>query len=178
VYGASKVAGEHLTAASCQRYLIVRVSSLFGVAGASGKGGNFVETMIRKARAGEAIRVVDDMVMSPTYAADAAAVVRALIVGGHTGIAHASNDGACTWFEFARAIFETLGWEARLEPQRTADTKQAARRPANSSLASERLRALGLVQAPWHDALRRYLVAKGHVSQEEETGAAAHRSAP
>ena len=167
VYGASKLAGEHLVAASAPRYLIVRVSSLFGVAGASGKGGNFVETMIRKARAGETIRVVDDMVMSPTYAADAALVIRGLVAGGATGIVHAANAGACSWLEFARAIFETLGWEVDLQPQRSADLTVAARRPHHSFLASNRLATLGLDPPPWEDALCRYLSANGHLPGSE-----------
>jgi dTDP-4-dehydrorhamnose reductase len=168
VYGASKLAGEHLTAVFSPRHLIVRVSSLFGVAGASGKGGNFVETMIRKARAGEAIRVVDDIVMSPTYTADAAAALRALIAGGHVGIAHASNAGACTWFEFARAIFDLLGWEVDLQPQRSADLPSAARRPRNSALASSQSDARGLARPAWEDALRRYLEAKGYLRDRGE----------
>lgn len=173
VYGTSKVAGEHLVAASAPRHLIVRVASLFGVAGASGKGGNFVETMIRKTRAGEAIRVVDDVVMSPTSTADAAALVRALIAGGHTGVVHAANAGACSWFEFARAIFDLLGWEVDLQPQRSADLPSAARRPRNSALASSRLPVLGLHRLPWRDALRRYLIAKGHVAEGGRTGVSA-----
>ena len=163
VYGASKLAGEHLVAASAPRYLIVRVSSLFGVTGASGKGGNFVETMIRKARAGETIRVVDDIVMSPTYAADAAVAIRELIAGGASGIVHATNAGACSWFEFARAIFEHLGWAVDLRPQRSVNRTAAARRPRNSALASSLLGTLGLEPPPWADALRRYLVAKAYL---------------
>jgi len=164
VYGASKLAGEHLVAASTPRHLIVRVSSLFGVAGASGKGGNFVETMIRKARAGEAIRVVDDIVMSPTYAADAALRIRQLIAGGTTGLVHAANAGACSWFEFARTILELVGVEADLRPQRSAELQTSARRPRNSALVTSRLRGRALAPSPWTDALRRYLLAKRHVS--------------
>src|SRR3989304_5855412 len=148
-YGASKFAGEHLAAASAPRYLIVRVSSLFGVTGASGKGGNFVETMIRKARAGEAIRVVDDVVMSPTYAADAAVRIRELIAGGTTGLVHAAPAGACSWFEFARMIFELLDWEVDLQPQASGDLSAAARRPSNSALTTSRLRGSGLEPPPW-----------------------------
>ena len=159
VYGASKLAGEHLVAASTPRHLIVRVSSLFGVAGASGKGGNFVETMIRKARAGEAIRVVDDIVMSPTYAADAALRIRQLIAGGTTGLVHAANAGACSWFEFARTILELVGVEADLRPQRSAELQTSAQRPRNSALEA------GHLQPSWVDALRRYLVAKGHIAE-------------
>ncbi len=174
VYGISKLAGEYLVAATTSRHLIVRIASVFGIAGARGKGGNFVETMIQKAQAGEPIRVVDDMVMSPTYAADAAAIARGLVAGGHTGVIHATNGGACTWFEFARTIFELLDWDVRLEPQRTADLRQPALRPRNSSLTTERLAALRLAPLPWKDALRRYLVAKGHLVQER-TGPEASR---
>lgn len=163
-YGASKMAGEFLVGASTSHHVIVRVAGVFGVAGASGTGGNFVETMIRKARAGEPIRVVDDLVMSPTYAADAAAIIRGLIVGAHTGTIHATNAGTCSWFEFARAIFALLGWDVPLEPQHAASMGQGARRPRRSALASERLGALGLAPAPWPDALRRYLIAKGHLA--------------
>ena len=137
----------------------MRVSSLFGVAGASGKGGNFVETMIRKARAGEAIRVVDDIVMSPTYAADAALRIRQLIAGGTTGLVHAANAGACSWFEFARTILELVGVEADLRPQRSAELQTSAQRPRNSALEA------GHLQPSWVDALRRYLVAKGHIAE-------------
>jgi dTDP-4-dehydrorhamnose reductase len=165
VYGASKLAGELLVAAATPRHLIVRIASVFGVAGARGKGGNFVETMIAKAKAGEDIRVVNDLIMSPTYAADAATRIRALIDGGHTGIVHAANAGGCTWLEFAQAIFGELGWDVRIEAQRTSDLAQAARRPRNSSLAPARLQALGLTPARWEDALRRYLVARGHLPQ-------------
>ncbi|MDR7485196.1 MAG: dTDP-4-dehydrorhamnose reductase [Armatimonadota bacterium] len=169
-YGVSKLAGEHLTASCAPRHLIVRVSSLFGVAGASGKGGNFVETVIRKARAGETLRVVDDLVMSPTYTADAAAAIRGLVAAGATGVVHAANAGACSWFEFARAIFEELGWPVDLEPQSSAGLPAAARRPRNSSLESARLWARGRPQPPWRDALRRYLVAKGHLAPAARPG--------
>lgn len=163
VYGTSKLAGEFLVAATAPRWLVVRVASVFGVAGARGKGGNFVETMIAKARAGERLRVVDDLVMSPTYAADAAAVVAALIRGGHLGVIHAANAGACTWFEFAAAIFRELGWDVPLERGRSSDAAPATRRPRNAALASPRLAALGLAPPAWQDALRRYLVARGHL---------------
>jgi len=147
------------------------------VAGASGKGGNFVETMIRKARAGEAIRVVDDIVMSPTYAADAAPRIRELIAGGTTGVVHVANAGACSWFEFARAILELVGVEADLRPQRSVDLPGTAQRPRNSALEAGRLRALGHLQPFWMEALRRYLVAKGHIAEAAKLASGAS-SAP
>jgi dTDP-4-dehydrorhamnose reductase len=174
VYGTSKLAGELLVAGAAPRHLIVRVASVFGVAGARGKGGNFVETMIQKARTGESLRVVNDLVMSPTYARDAAAIVRALVEGGQTGTVHAANAGQCTWFAFARAIFEQLGWDVRLDPQQSSALRQVAARPRNSSLSSERLAGLGLAPASWMDALQRYLIAKGHLVREGLPDAAAH----
>ncbi len=75
IYGASKLSGEHLVQQAAPHSLIVRMSSLFGKTGARGKGGNFVETIVRKAKAGETLEVVNDMTMSPTYARDASAAL-------------------------------------------------------------------------------------------------------
>jgi len=118
--------------------------------------------------------VVDDIVMSPTYAADAALLLRHLIASGHTGIVHATNAGACSWFEFARGIFTLLGWEADLRPYRSADLRGAARRPRNSALVSPRVHALGFDQPAWQDALHRYLIARGYLTEEGRGGAPAH----
>jgi dTDP-4-dehydrorhamnose reductase len=165
VYGATKLAGEHLVAATAARALVVRIASVFGVAGASGKGGNFVETMIRRARGREAIRVVDDLVMSPTYAADAAAAIRQLILRGRTGVVHAANTGWCTWYAFAQAILDLVGAQTHIEAQSAAALRQAARRPQNSALDPACLRDLGLSPRPWQEALHEYLIAKGHLTR-------------
>lgn len=101
VYGASKLAGEYLVRQSTDRWLIIRVASLFGAAEARGKGGNFVETILARARAAEPLRVVNDITMSPTYTVVAAAVLECLIHCGATGLFHITNCGWCTWFEFA-----------------------------------------------------------------------------
>lgn len=85
VYGASKLAGEHLVCQASSRWLIARVSSLFGVAGSSGRDGNFVETVIRRARAGSSLRVVSDVRMSPTYANDAPRALERLLREDATG---------------------------------------------------------------------------------------------
>ena len=117
VYGVSKYAGEILTRNICDRYYIVRVASLFGIAGASGKGGNFVETMIKKGKSGDELYVVDDITMSPTYTKDAAvAIEKILSYKLPYGIYHVTNEGCCTWYEFAKAIFEITGIDAKLNP--------------------------------------------------------------
>ena len=164
VYGATKYAGEALVRSAASHY-IIRVSSLFGIAGARGKGGNFVETMLARARAGETPRVVDDLVMSPTSSADAAGLLLELLARrAPHGIYHCSNEGACSWREFADEIFAQCGLSLRAQPVRAADTGGRARRPAYSALASERLVPLDLRARPWRDALADYLREKGYRS--------------
>lgn len=164
VYGVSKVAGEQLVRYACPRHFIVRSSGLYGVAGASGKGGNFVETMLRRAREGQPIRVVADQVLSPTSAADLAAKLYELTQTGRYGTYHVTNGGWCSWYEFAGAIFEEAGLRPALSPTTAAEFGAAARRPAFSALENGALRRLGLAPLrPWREALVDYLRAKGHV---------------
>jgi dTDP-4-dehydrorhamnose reductase len=140
VDGTSKLAGEYLVQQACPRWLIVRVASLFGKAGAWRKGGNFVETILSKARAGEPLKVVDDIRMSPTYTVDAARALEWLIRHGATGLFHLANAGACSWYEFARKALDLVHPNARLERLSTAEYPSQARRPKNSSLQSSQIR--------------------------------------
>ena len=166
VYGATKAAGEALVG-WFEGSMIVRVSALFGIAGSSGKGGNFVETMIERTRGGEAPRVVDDIVTSPTSTADAAALLLELLGRrASPGIYHIANDGSCSWREFADEIFSLCGLAVRAQPIHSRDYPAAARRPAYSALASERLGALDLRMRPWREALADYVRVKGHLTQE------------
>lgn len=159
VYGASKLAGEVLTAQGARRWLVVRVASLFGRRGARGKGGNFVTAILTKARAGEPLRVVADVVMSPTYTRDAAAAIERLVASGVTGTVHVVNSGACSWYEFARAIVRLAGLDVAVEPVPAAAYPSAARRPAFSVLDNRKAR--GLIREnllrPWQEALADYL---------------------
>lgn len=162
VYGASKLAGECLVRQSCPRWLIVRMASLFGEAGARGKGGNFVEAVLAKAKAGETIRVVSDIHMSPTYTSDAAWVLEALIQKRVSGLFHLTNKGGCTWYDFACKVLELTGLNARVEPTSAADYPARARRPKNSVLRSLRLHSVVQDGLPrWEEALKAYLDAKG-----------------
>lgn len=163
VYGATKAAAEAVTKLVNPRACIVRISSVFGPAGSRGKGSNFVETMLAKTRARETAQVVDDLVMSPTSAADAAGLLAALLArGAPFGVYHLANEGSCSWFEFAKAIFELAGVDARVEPVSFMEQPGRARRPRNSSLASARLGDLGLRARPWRDALADYLAMRGY----------------
>lgn len=163
VYGASKLAGEHLTRQSAERSLIVRLASLFGKSGARGKGGNFVETVLERARRAERLRIVADVQMSPTYAADAAVVVERLVNSGTTGVCHVTNSGTCSWYELARLALELAGIDANIEPVPSAEYRSKARRPRNSALATLRLDESEQPRA-WQVALRSYLAERGHIA--------------
>ena len=157
VYGASKVLGEHLIACNTDRYFVIRTCGLYGVAGSSGKGGNFVENMLKKAIAGDAIRVVADQVLTPTYTVDLAEVTRSLIMTGAFGIYHLSSEGQCSWYEFTRRIFECAGIAAQLTAVKTADFPSPVKRPSYSVLSKTKLRGVHLSIPSWQDALPRYL---------------------
>lgn len=156
-YGVSKAAGEWLVRIADPDALVVRGSGLFGHAGSSGKGGNFVETMLARGRAGEAVRVVDDQRLSPTATADLAERILALLeAGAPAGVYHGANAGSCSWYELARAVFELAGIDADLSPRATGG--EPVRRPACSVLLDTRSAGLGLPPArPWREALAWYL---------------------
>jgi dTDP-4-dehydrorhamnose reductase len=165
VYGVSKLAGEYLVQANCPRWLIVRIASLFGKAGTGGKGGNWVETILAKAKAGEPLRLIDDLRMSPTYARDAAQALERLLRQRATGIFHLTNLGNCTWYEFACKTLELAGLDNPIEPISCSNYPMQARRPRNSSLESTQLdRPLKDARRPWPEALKDYLKEKGHLS--------------
>ena len=164
VYGASKALGETLADLTLDDLVVIRVASLFGVAGASGKGGNFVETMIRVGRENGALRVVDDQVMSPTSTADVARVVlRMLIENWAPGLYHVVNEGSASWFEFAREIITRTRIDATVTPCTSEEFPTRAVRPRYSVLDnSKAATALGALP-PWQAALDEYLRAKGHI---------------
>ena len=163
VYGASKAMGESLARFTSDDAVILRVASLFGVAGASGKGGNFVETMIRAGKEKGALRVVDDQTMSPTATADVARVlIRMLTQGCSPGIYHVVNAGSATWFDFAREIVCRAGVKAAVTPCTTGEYPTRAARPRYSALDNAKVTAAFGAMSSWQDALERYLRAKGH----------------
>ena len=163
VYGASKSMGEDLALLTGANVLILRVASLFGIAGASGKGGNFVETMIRVAKEKGALQVVFDQTMSPTATKDVAeTIVKMIRMGVTSGIWHVVNSGAATWYEFAKQIIGRSGISASVTPIASSEFPTTAKRPAYSVLNNSKVcNAIGSIR-PWQDALDEYLVAKGH----------------
>jgi dTDP-4-dehydrorhamnose reductase len=160
LYGVSKAAGELGVRIVCRDSMVVRLSGLFGHAGSSGKGGNFVETVLARAATGEPLSIVDDQRLSPTAAADAAArLLELLDLAAPAGTYHLANQGSCSWFELAAAVLELSGLAAQLSPRSTGPDE--VRRPRCSVLADTRTGPFGLAPArPWRQALAWYLEAR------------------
>lgn len=158
VYGLSKLTGEYLVRSLCPRHLVIRTCGLYGLWGSGGKGGNFVETMLRLAGQGKPLRVVDDQICTPSYTVDVAETTVALLKTERSGLYHLTNSGSCTWHELARTIFELSSVSANLTPIPSSDYPVPARRPAYSVLAHPALNDAG-VSSPrsWHEALTAYL---------------------
>jgi dTDP-4-dehydrorhamnose reductase len=163
VYGQSKLAGERLVCHLCHKYFIVRTSGLFGLAGASGKGGNFVETALNLARTRPELRIVNDQTFSPTYSQDLARALARLSATQYFGTYHITNSGACTWYEFSREIVRMAGLTTPVFPLTSEQYPQKARRPSYSVLNNYHMQLLGWEPLrPWQDALSDYLRQKGY----------------
>lgn len=163
VYGLTKLAGEYYVANWCTKHMIVRSSGLYGIHECQGKKTNFVEAMLRLAGQKDVVHVVDDEVLTPTYTLDLAQQIKILLDHGVHGIFHATNNGACSWYEFARAIFQMAGVGVRVERITSAAFGSPVRRPAYSVLQNQRLQNLRIdVMKPWTEALRDYFLDKNH----------------
>ena len=153
-YGRSKLSGEEATAAACREHFIVRSSWLFGIGGS-----NFVETMLRLADDHGEVLVVRDQVGSPTYTWHLAYGLVRLIDGSAYGIHHMAAAGECSWYEFAREIFEQAECEVKVLSATTDMLGRPAPRPPFSALVSERTHAIEL--PAWQDGLAGYLAQRG-----------------
>lgn len=158
VYGVSKLSGECFIRYILDRYFIIRVSGLYGIAGSSGKGGNFVETMLRLARERKPIRVVSDQYLTPTYTFDLARQIKELIETDYYGLYHSTSEGSCNWYEFAAEIFRISGLGPDLSKAKTGDFGEKVRRPAYSVLENVALKKIGInSMRPWRESLAAYL---------------------
>jgi dTDP-4-dehydrorhamnose reductase len=163
VYGKSKLAGEELVRDFSRRYFIVRSSGLFGVAGSSGKGGNFIETILRLARERDKLTVVNDQIFSPTYTPDLAEKIVELINTELYGIYHVTNSGSCSWYEFAKEALRLVSSKTPILPITSDQYPQKAKRPSYSVLDIYHLRLLSLDEPPnWRQALAEYVKEKGY----------------
>jgi len=153
VYGRSKLAGEMAVADLLEKYFTVRTSWVFGV-----NGNNFVKTMLRLAQTHNELGVVDDQIGSPTYTVDLALLLCDMILTEKYGVYHATNEGICSWAEFAGEIFRQAGKNVKLNHLDTKDYPAKAERPLNSRMSKSKLDGAGFRRLPdWKDALARYL---------------------
>jgi len=161
VYGVSKLAGELLAAVHGPRWFVFRTSGLYGSSGVSNKGPVFVERMLRGAENGDPLRVVGDVVFSPSYAPHVAKTLRAVLATERFGLYHVTDSGSCSWWEFAVEAIRLRGLEPRVEAVASAHAPGAARRPAYSALDHGALRAGRFPAMPsWQEGLHAYLQAR------------------
>lgn len=164
IYGISKLAGEYCISYALKKYFIIRPAGLFGVAGAKGKGGNFIETMLKLAKDRGEVKVKNDEFTSPTYTKELAESIAQLIKTNEYGVYHITSQGECSWYEFAKRIFELTNTKVNCQPVSSGEFPTIAKRPCYSVLDNKRLREIGLDKiSHWEDALEKYLKEKGHI---------------
>lgn len=153
VYGQTKYEGELAVEKYLEKYFIVRIAWVFGM-----NGKNFIKTMLKLSETHEELKVVDDQVGSPTYTYDLAVLLVDMVESDKYGRYHATNEGLCTWYEFAKEIFRQAGVEVKVNPVTSDMFPAKAKRPKNSRMSKEKLDANGFHRLPtWQDALERYL---------------------
>ena len=153
VYGQTKYEGELAVEKYLDAYFIVRIAWVFGV-----NGKNFIKTMLRLSETHDTITVVDDQVGSPTYTYDLARLLVDMLETEKYGRYHATNEGLCSWYEFAKEIFRQAGREVKVIPVSSEEYPAKAKRPHNSRMNKDKLREMGFAPLPaWEDALSRYL---------------------
>ena len=153
VYGRTKYEGELAVKEVLEKYFIVRIAWAFGV-----NGKNFIKTMLNLSKNHKRITVVNDQFGSPTYTFDLAKLLADMIVTDKYGIYHATNEGVCSWYDFACAIFEEAGITMEVAPVSSAEYAAKAKRPANSRMDNGKLTDNGFQMLPvWQDALKRYV---------------------
>ncbi len=150
VYGRTKLEGEEAVKSILDKYFIVRTSWVFGI-----NGNNFVKTMLRLAESRDVLNVVDDQVGSPTYTPDLAELIVKMIATSAYGTYNATNEGFCSWAEFASEIMKQGNKATKINPIPSSEYPTRATRPLNSRLSKECISAFGYLPT-WQDALKRY----------------------
>ena len=157
VYGQAKYEGELAVEKYLEKYYIVRIAWVFGV-----NGKNFIKTMLNLSETHDELSVVNDQIGSPTYTYDLAKLLVDMVETDKYGRYHATNEGLCTWYEFATEIFRQAGKEITVHPVTSEQFPSKAKRPHNSRMSKDKLEANGFDRLPtWQDALNRYLKAIG-----------------
>jgi dTDP-4-dehydrorhamnose reductase len=153
VYGETKLAGEEMVQKHLERYYIVRTAWVYGI-----HGNNFVKTMLKLGAERDELGVVHDQVGSPTYTVDLARFMVELVETDKYGIYHASNEGVCSWYEFAVEIFKQAGIQVKVNPLTTEQFPRPAERPKYSVLSKKKIAEQGFTPLRnWKEALTAYL---------------------
>lgn len=157
VYGMAKYKGELYVEELVKKYFIVRISWVFGL-----HGNNFIKTMLRLGKERGAVSVVNDQIGSPTYTPDLSRLLADMIVTDKYGRYHATNEGLCSWYDFAVEIFKQAKLDVAVTPVSSDAFPVKAKRPHNSRMDKSKLTENGFELLPtWQDALRRYLLELG-----------------
>ena len=158
VYGKSKLQGEKIIREAVPHHFIVRTSWVFG------NGSNFVKTMLKLGKTRESVTVVSDQIGSPTYAADLAKLLVQMAQTGYYGTYHATNEGFCSWADFAQEIFKVAGYSTTVISITTTEYGAKAKRPLNSRLSKRKLEDNGFTRLPdWRDAVGQYIEKEGGI---------------
>ncbi len=164
IYGLSKLTGEYFVQQACSKYFIIRSSGLFGTAQSSSKGYNLVELMLKLAREKGKVRVVNDQITAPTYTLDLARQILTILEKAPFGLYHATAQGQCSHYEFAKEIFRLTNQPVDLKAVTSKEFGAIARRPHYSVLSNEKLKKHGLyLMLKWRDGLKAYLKEKGYI---------------
>lgn len=157
VYGMAKYKGELYVEELVKKYFIVRISWVFGL-----HGNNFIKTMLRLGKERGAVSVVNDQIGSPTYTPDLSRLLADMIVTDKYGRYHATNEGLCSWYDFAVEIFKQANLNVAVTPVSSDAFPVKAKRPHNSRMDKSKLTENGFKLLPtWQDALGRYLLELG-----------------
>ena len=157
IYGESKLAGEKYVQEILDKYYIVRTSWVFNI-----NGKNFIETMLRLSKANNQLSIVNDQIGSPTYTRDLSRLLVDMLETSKYGLYHATNEGYCSWYEFADTIFKLANINIDIKAINSNEYASRAKRPMNSKLSKDKLIEYGFKPLPhWEDALKDYLIRRG-----------------
>ena len=157
IYGESKLAGEKYVQEILDKYYIVRTSWVFNI-----NGKNFIETMLRLSKANNQLSIVNDQIGSPTYTKDLSRLLVDMLETSKYGLYHATNEGYCSWYEFADTIFKLANINIDIKAINSNKYASRAKRPMNSKLSKDKLIEYGFKPLPhWEDALKDYLIRRG-----------------
>ena len=167
VYATTKLSGEYFVRNYCDKSYVIRVSGIYGKVPCRAKGGNFITTILKLAKEKPEVRVVNDEILTPTPTYHIGKNTAELIKTDAFGLYHMTCEGECSWYEFARVLWEALQLETPLYPARVNDFPQVVKRPFYSVLENKNLNKLGINEMPeWQEALKQFLVTENQSLSE------------